>query len=252
MSGQETVLELEGVNFGYGGAPAITDASIRVLRGDFIGIIGPNGAGKTTLVKIMLGLLKPESGKVRIFGKEGLAGNGRIGYVPQRTGGLDKDFPATVLEVAMMGLVPGKGMFNRFNAEDMKKAEECLGQVGMLGYKDRRIGDLSGGQQQKAFIARAMAGDPEMLILDEPTVGVDAESQEAFYSILRRLNKRGMTIILISHDTGAISRNVRRVACVNRNVVMHEASDAFGTGMSCAYDPAEMKGLEHRHGGKHD
>lgn len=248
--GTETMLELRGVSFSYGGTPVLEDAAFKLERGDFAGMIGPNGSGKTTLVKLVLGLVPPDRGGIKLFGKDirEFREWHRIGYVPQKATSFDQNFPATVFEVASMGRFPKAGLARQLSGEDYKAVEKALGVVGMLKLRNRRIGDLSGGQQQRVFIARALAAEPELLILDEPTVGVDAEAQHKFYSLLGMLNKEmGMTLLLISHDVGMVTKKVNKLVCVNVKVTFHDISKGISkAGLSCAYS-AGMELVPHHH-----
>ncbi len=247
---EENVLELEKVNFSYGVAPAIRNASFTLKKGDYLGLIGPNGGGKTTLVKLILGLLEPSSGKILIFGKDisRFDERHRIGYVPQKATNFDPNFPASVYEVASMGRVAKVGLFRQFGSKDRKSVEQALELVGMFDFKDQRIGDLSGGQQQRVFIARALAAESELLILDEPTVGVDKQAQHAFYSLLKRLNKElGMTLILVSHDIEVVSKNANKIICANIAVTTHDVSKGFSAKeLACAYS-ADFRIIPHHH-----
>lgn len=246
----EKILELRNVSFGYNGQPAVKSATFSLEKGDFMGVIGPNGAGKTTLIKLILGLLKPDSGSIMVFGEDisKFRGWPRLGYVPQKATNFDQNFPATVFEVASMGRFQKAGMMRQLSKGDYKAVENALGVVGMLGLRDKRIGDLSGGQQQRVFIARALAGEPELLLLDEPTVGVDAEAQHSFYSLLKKLNKEfGMSLVLISHDVGMVSKYVNKLACVNINVEFHDVSKGVSkSDLVCAY-PEVMAPVPHHH-----
>ncbi|MBI4279874.1 MAG: metal ABC transporter ATP-binding protein [Armatimonadetes bacterium] len=218
------VAELEHVCFDYGGEPVLDHVDLVVRRGDFLGIIGPNGSGKTTLLRVLLGLARPACGHARLFGTDVRAFRDwhRVGYVPQKAVVFESRFPAEVFEVVMSGRCGRAGIARRFGAEDRAAAERALETVGMTAYRRRLIGQLSSGQQQRIFIARALASSPDLLALDEPTVGVDLDAQEQFYSMLRYLNREmGTTLILVSHDIGVIAREVTRLACLNRRLVFH-------------------------------
>jgi zinc transport system ATP-binding protein len=227
---QEKIIELENISFAYGTEPVLRDINLAVSAGDYLGIIGPNGGGKTTLLKIMLGLLKVRSGTVRLFGKDinEFKEWSKIGYVPQKAANFELNFPATVEEIVLMGRTAKKGLFKMLNKEDRRHVSHALSQVGMREYKDRLISDLSGGQQQRVFIARALAGDPEVIFLDEPTVGVDIKTQEEFYKLLEKLNKEyKITLILVSHDIDVITNEVKNVACINQDLIYHGTSKEF-------------------------
>jgi zinc transport system ATP-binding protein len=243
------VLEFDGVSYSYGRSLALQNATFAIERGEFVGMIGPNGAGKTTLIKLALGLLKPDAGSIRLFGKE--MGHfrewSRIGYVPQKATNFDQNFPASVFEVASMGRIPKAGLMRQFSEEDRKAVERALEVAGIGNLRDCRIGDLSGGQQQRVFIARALSAEPELLILDEPTVGVDQKAQHEFYLLLGKLNREiGMTLLLVSHDTGVVAKNAGRIACVNVGVTMHDASKGIDEALLCAYG-SDFGRVPHHH-----
>ena len=245
-----TLVELADVSFSYNQQRAVQDATFSIERGDFAGLIGPNGAGKTTIVKLILGLLKPDSGSIKLFGEDlsQFKDWKRIGYVPQKAIGFDQNFPATVLEVASMGRISKAGMFHPLSQEDNGAVEKALSLVDISPLRNRRIGELSGGHQQRVFIARALAAEPDLIILDEPTVGVDAEVQHSFYELLKKLNKEfGMTLILISHDIGIVSKNVNKLVCVNIKVKMHDVRNGINESeLRCAYTEG-MEQVPHHH-----
>jgi zinc transport system ATP-binding protein len=248
-----SVLELQDVNVTYGGIRALEDVSLTVEHGDFVGLVGPNGSGKSTLIKAVFGLV-PYSGVIKIFGEPlnkavKLKLYSRIGYIPQHIFSQAQSFPATVFEVTLTGKVAQKSLFNGFTKDDYQKAANALTLVGMYELKDRRIGELSGGQLQRVFIARAIVNDPELLILDEPTSGVDAFSQAQFYSILEELNKkRKITIILATHDIAAISKLSNKIACINRKMSLSCDIEEFlhGEQVSKLYD-YPTKVIDHHH-----
>lgn len=226
----ENIVEADAVSFSYGGRRVLEGASLAVHRGDYLALVGGNGSGKTTLLKIMLGLLKPERGSVRLFGQDiGAFRDWRkIGYVPQKATAFDANFPATVEEVVLMGRYGQRGLFRRMTAEDKKKAAEAIRLVGMERYGSALIGDLSGGQEQRVFIARALAGEPEVLFLDEPTVGVEQGVRAEFYALLRKLNEElGLTIVLVTHDIESVAHEAMHVACLDRKIFFHESVDEY-------------------------
>ncbi|WP_336000835.1 metal ABC transporter ATP-binding protein [Halorientalis halophila] len=214
-----TVLDLDGVTFGYGPTPAVEDVSVSVSDGEFLGVVGPNGSGKSTLLALMLGLREPDAGSVRLFGEpaHSFSDGTRVGYVAQDVRESATDMPITVREVVLMGRYPHVG-FGRLRERDRTATREALERVGIADLADRRIGRLSGGQRQRAFIARALAGDADLLALDEPAVGVDAESREAFYDLLSALHADGLTVVLVDHDLGVVSERAETVACLNRRL----------------------------------
>ncbi len=219
---REIIVSVENLSFSYDGkTDAITDVSISVRKGDYLGLIGPNGGGKTTLLKLILRILRPERGTIQLFLKDICRFKQweRIGYVSQRAIDFDSLFPVTVGEVVLMGRYARRGLLRSVKNEDREKAHEALVRVGMEDYKDRRVSDLSGGQKQRVFLARALASDPDLIVLDEPTTGVDEETQAQFYKLLVKLNKeQGMTLILISHDLERIAEEASCVAVIDRTL----------------------------------
>ncbi|WP_425606703.1 metal ABC transporter ATP-binding protein [Natrinema marinum] len=223
----ETVIDVSDVTFGYTAAPVIEDVSLTIDPGEYVAIVGPNGSGKSTLMQLMLGLLEPDAGRARLFGERAdRFDNGeRVGYVAQHASAA-KEMPITVREVVKMGRFPHVG-FGRLSEEDWAIVDDALATVGMTAFADRRVTQLSGGQRQRAFIARALAGEADLLVLDEPTVGVDAESVDAFYDLLAELNAGGITVLLIEHDLGAVVEHADRVVCLNREVYFDGPTDEF-------------------------
>jgi zinc transport system ATP-binding protein len=245
------LVALEHVCFRYGGEAVLHEVNLEIQAGDFLGIIGPNGAGKTTLLRIMLGLARSECGHVRLFGQDIRAFRDwhRIGYVPQKAVAFESRFPASVFEVVLSGRSGLAGLARRFSAADREAARSALETVGMAEYRGRLIGRLSSGQQQRVFIARALASRPALLVLDEPTVGVDVEAQEQFYGLLRRLNREhGTTLVLVSHDVGVIAAEVTRLACLNRTLVFHGSpQEAIRTGAIARMYRDDSLLVTHRH-----
>jgi zinc transport system ATP-binding protein len=221
----KSIVSIDHVSFGYvGGANVLEDVSLSVAQGEYLGLIGPNGGGKSTLAKIMLGLLTPSSGSVSLFGHslDEFRDWHRIGYVPQKPSDSLNAFPATVLEVVLMGRIATRGLFRRFTAEDYEHATGALKTVGITDLAQRQIGELSGGQQQRVFIARALVGHPDLIVLDEPTVGVESKIRDDFYKLLRALHQdHHHTLILISHDLGCVEREVSRMVEVNQTLGVH-------------------------------
>ena len=223
-----SIVSVEDVTFAYGEQVAVEDITLSIEDGDFLGLIGPNGSGKTTLLHLMLGLLEPDSGTIELFGEpiEAFDEGERIGYVSQRSTDRGNSMPVTVREVVTMGRYAHAGR-SRLSADDHDIVEEALETVEITELADRRIDQLSGGQRQRAFIARALASEADLLALDEPTVGVDADSRERFYGLLDELNRREITIILIEHDIDVLTKHVNRVACINRELYHHGDTVAF-------------------------
>jgi zinc transport system ATP-binding protein len=227
---KDPLLTVENVSFRYDGLQVIEDVSFSVFPGDFLALIGPNGSGKTTLIRIILGILKPTRGRVVFMGEEmgHFSQWQRIGYVPQKATHKDPYFPASVREVVAMGLLSRKRFPRFLNRRDEASIDRALELVDMKDLKGRRIGELSGGQQQRAFIARAIVNRPNALFLDEPTAGVDAETQAHFYDMLAGLNqKEGLTIVLITHDIGVITKHINKVACLNQRLFFHGSHEEF-------------------------
>ncbi|MFC4543543.1 metal ABC transporter ATP-binding protein [Halosolutus amylolyticus] len=222
------VVTIDDVTFAYGEQPAVRDVSLIVEEGDFLGLIGPNGSGKTTLLHLMLGLQRPDSGSIELFGEpvtEFDEGE-RIGYVSQQATSRGGTMPVTVREVVTMGRFAHAG-HGRLTDEDRAIVDDALETVGITELADRRVNQLSGGQRQRAYIARALASEADLLALDEPTVGVDAESRDAFYQLLESLNESGITIILIEHDIGVVTDRANRIACINTELYHHGDTESF-------------------------
>jgi len=241
------IIEVQGVWFSYNGNQVLKAVDLTVYRGDFLAVIGPNGGGKTTLLKLMLGLLDPDRGTVRVFGRQPREVVWRIGYVPQNIG-VNKTFPIFVKDVVLMGRMRGGGGWRPFSRKDQETARSALEHMGMWDHRNRHMGELSGGQQQRVLAARALVSDPEILFLDEPTASVDTKGQSDFYSHLKELN-RTVTIVVVSHDIMVLSSYVRSVACVNRELVCHDAPEITADMLEMAYHcPVELvaHGLPHR------
>ena len=213
------------------GVVALDKINLEIFDKDLIGLIGPNGAGKSTLLSVVLGLIKPTRGTVRLFGDPVSPENlRRVGYVPQKAQAMDVNFPATVFEIVLMGRIPQVGMVHRLHRKDREKVGQVLQTLAISDLKDRKIGQLSGGQQQRVFVAKAVVGDPKLLILDEPTSGVDAQSKNEFYTMLEKLNRdMGITIILSSHDIATVTKLANRVACINTSLFFCGSTSEFAS-----------------------
>jgi zinc transport system ATP-binding protein len=222
---REEVIRFERVDFSIGGIRVLQNVRFSVRRGEFLYVIGPNGGGKTTILKLILGLLAPESGSIRVFGAAASRSSSRIGYLPQYQH-FDPKFPVTVMDVVMMGRLRGgiKPVFSRNDREAGAGALEALGLADLAG---RPYYALSGGQRQRALVARALVNEPEMLLLDEPTSNVDVSIEEILFDLLDRLN-RTMTILLVTHDYGVVPCRVGRVVCVNQTVAVHPTRKLTG------------------------
>lgn len=212
----DSIIRCEHVSFHYGTDTVLHDISFDLKRGDYVGMVGSNGSGKTTLLKIILGLLSPSEGNVHLFGipREEFRDWEKIGYVPQNVFRGDLNFPATVQEVVESGCV-------KAGHREGDAALATLRRAGIEHLMKKRIGELSGGERQRVFIARALVSSPELLILDEPTTGIDADTEEKFYAFLAELNHSGITIILVSHDLEVVGRQVKTVLCLNRSLVCY-------------------------------
>ncbi len=242
------VIEVEDVWVRLRGHTVLEEVNVAVYPDDFYAIIGPNGGGKTTLLRVILGLLRPTRGTVRILGETGGAARRKIGYVPQfRT--FDFEYPITVREMVLSGRLGHITRIpRRYDEEDHTRAQEALETMGIAGLADRQIRNLSGGEQQRAIIARALVGDPKVLLLDEPTVYVDAPTAAQFYHILDWL-RRQMAIVLVTHDIGVIPEHVTRVACLNRRLYTHDTNEITADMIEAAYHcPVDLiaHGLPHR------
>jgi zinc transport system ATP-binding protein len=219
-----SVVKLEDVWVSYHETLALKGVDMEIEDGEFLGLIGPNGSGKTTLIRVILGLVKPDRGKVEVFGvpPDSLgAKHHLIGYVPQRSQG-DWSFPVSVIDVVMMGRYGRIGLFKRPSAADRDVAMQALVDVQMQDLARRQLAELSGGQQQRVLIARALATEPKLLLLDEPAAGVDAYGEERFYELLKGLKEQqGLTIVIVTHDIAVVSAHVEKLACLNQTLYTH-------------------------------
>lgn len=226
----ENIVEVKNVSFAYGKVPILTNVNLNIHRGDYLGVVGPNGGGKTTLIKLILGLLKPGTGSITMFGENQAEFRDwtKIGYVAQKVTHIDEVFPVTVKEIAAMGRYGHAGLLHNLTPKDNQVINWALEQVDLVSIKDQLIGNLSGGQQQRTFIARALAQQPEIIFLDEPTAGVDSEAQEQFYKLLKKLNQElEITLVLISHDVDVLTEEATEVVCINRGVVFYGLANEF-------------------------
>lgn len=229
----EIILEVNHVCAGYEGKEILHDASLNVYKNDFLGIIGPNGGGKTTLVKVMLGLLHPNSGTVKFFRDEQEVKSLRTGYLPQYNT-FDKKFPISVRDVLLSGLHSEHRVISHFGRNDKERAAEMLETLELDDYANHAIGELSGGQRQRVLLGRALICQPEVLILDEPSTYIDIPNREKLYELLGKINKL-CAIILVSHDIGTVLRSVRNIACVNNLVYYHPASEVKQESLEAAF-----------------
>ncbi|MDX1296589.1 MAG: metal ABC transporter ATP-binding protein [Sulfurimonadaceae bacterium] len=237
------VFEAKGVQYRVHGNAILKNINLLIKRGTYAAIIGPNGGGKTTLVRLLLGLEKISGGEIKLFGKPQKQFDAwhKIGYVPQRVSLVDQQFPATVYEVVKMGRVARRGLFKRERPEDVEAVESAMAKMAVSDLRDRLVGELSGGQRQRVMIARALASEPEVLILDEPNTGVDAHSQSRFYELLRKLNQEeALTIIFITHDVGVIAGDIQSLFFVNQTML---SSDTPAEVLSCS-TMSELYGID--------
>jgi zinc transport system ATP-binding protein len=255
--GTENVIDIDHVSFRYEDRNVLEDVHFSIPKGAFVGLVGPNGSGKSTLLKCILGILRPKEGNIRLFGTDirKFKEWNRIGYVSQKANSFNSGFPASVFEVVAMGLVSKVGYFRFLTKEDKKLVRNAIEDVGLLDYIHANIGELSGGQQQRVFIARALVSSPDLLILDEPTVGVDASNVQSFYELLDTLHlKHGITLLLVTHDIGTITDKVSHVACLNKFLYFHGETDAFNErkdkDLSFFYGH-HVQMLEHNHEHEH-
>ena len=229
----DPIVQITDLDFAYNGQRVLENVNLTVREGDFIAMIGPNGGGKTTLLKLMLGLLKPGQGEIRVMGRRPSRVSHQIGYVPQDVN-INRRFPITAMDVVLMGkLAPGR-RWSKNNAQDRRDAMEALDRIDMAGFADRRIGELSGGQRQRVFIARALVTGPRLLLLDEPTASIDSRGQTDFYQLLKRLNGE-ISIVVVSHDLLVVSTYVKSVACVNRRLHYHQQAEITGDMLEAMY-----------------
>lgn len=226
------IVELENVSFSYGDTPVLSHVNLSIDSHDFVGIIGPNGGGKTTLLKLLMGFLKPTSGQIKIFGNTPQTAKQQIAYVPQ-TQKFDREFPISVFELVLSGRLSKLPWYGKFSIKDKEIANEALEQVHLTNFQNRPIGTLSGGQAQRALIARALASNPQLLLLDEPTANVDPQAEADIYEILHHL-KNKMTILMVTHNLNTAIEQVQKVMLVQNTVIMlkpEEVCQHFAMGL---------------------
>lgn len=240
----DPVISLEHVSFSYGAIPAVQDANLLVERGEFLGIVGPNAGGKSTLLKLILGLLEPQRGRVRVLGRTPTTARRFIGYVPQYPA-FARDFPISVEQTVLLGRLGKTPAWGGYRRADRDAAHQALAEIEAEDLATRPIASLSGGQLQRVMLARALVSEPEILILDEPTANIDLRLEGDIFDRLRVLNQR-MTILVVSHDVGFISSYVSRVACLNRTLVCHHTDAINGEVIQNLYGE-EVRMVAHRH-----
>jgi ABC-type Mn2+/Zn2+ transport system ATPase subunit len=241
MAGDKPIIELDHVTVRYPFHVALEDVTLHVPAGRFLAIVGPNGAGKTTLLKVVLGVVRPTEGEVRVFGRHPWKmgeERRRMGYVPQVMT-VDLTFPVRAREVVMMGRYGRIGLARRPSVKDREAAARAMDRVGVSHLAGEPLARLSGGQRQRVFVARALANDPELLLLDEPTTGVDIATTESFYELLKRLQSDGMTILVVSHDVGVVAKYADWVACISQRMALHGRPEEMKSGavLACMYGP---------------
>ncbi len=246
------IFDVKNLNFSVRGQKILSDISLEIFNGEYVAIIGPNGGGKTTLIRMLLGLDVPTDGKIKLYGKKikNFKEWHKIGYVPQRASLVDENFPATVEDIVKMGRTSKRSFFKGMSEEDKNAVKDAMTKMDVLDLKDKMVGTLSGGQRQRVMIARALASNPEILILDEPNTGVDMVSQKNFYALLAKLNKEeNITIVFITHDIGVIADDIQRLFTINQKATI--CNNPKET-LSCE-DMSELYGIEahlihnHRH-----
>lgn len=227
---EDSVISLQNIYFKYENKDVLKDVNLNIQRGSFMGLVGPNGGGKTTLIQLILGLLTPDKGSIELLHEpiHTFKDWSHIGFVSQKSSSFNKGFPATVFEVVAMGLTAKIGYFKFLKKRHKARILHAIQQVGMETFTYQNIGNLSGGQQQRVFIARALVSEPELLILDEPTVGVDFENVKRFYELLHQLNtEQNITLLLVTHDTGAMTEYATDVACLNQTLHFHGKAEEY-------------------------
>ena len=241
---EERIIGLDHVSFGYGEQMVVEDVDLSIHPLDYVCIIGPNGGGKTTLLKLILGLISPTQGTVRLFGKRPEESRSRLGYIPQNPH-VDPLFPARALDVVLMGRLGGHSLVGPYRRADKEASRQALAKVGMADFCNRPFSALSGGQRQRVLIARALAAEPELLLMDEPTANLDRSAEREFYDLLGEFNQR-LTIVMVSHDLGFVSQFVKTVVCVRRTVVVHPTSEITGEVVNALYG-MDVRLVRHDH-----
>ncbi len=241
---EKKALTLNGLGFAYGSQWVIRNATFSVREREFVSIVGPNGSGKSTLVKLALGLLNPTKGTIKVLGTSPERARPRIGYMPQHAN-VDPLFPATAMDVVLMGRLKASTFAGPYGRVDRDAAREALNLVGLLDAARKPYSDLSGGQRQRVLIARALATEPELLLMDEPTAGLDAWAETHLYDLLQELN-RTKTVIIVSHDIGMVSKKVDSVICVSCDAEIHPTSELTGEMINKLYG-GDMKMVRHDH-----
>lgn len=245
-SGQngQNVIEIQDLSFSYGGPKVLDGINLEVPKGEFLGIVGPNAGGKSTLLKLLLGLIHPQRGSIRVFGRTPERARKRMGYVPQYPS-FSRDFPITVEQVVLTGRLGCSHGFGGYGANDRQSAQRVMQETEVTDLAQRQIDTLSGGQVQRVLLARALVSDPEILILDEPTANIDMRVENEIFDLLKGLNHR-MTILVVSHDVAFISKYVHRVACLNKTLLCHQTEDIDGKTIQSLYGE-DVRMVAHSH-----
>lgn len=241
---ESTAIELQQLSFSYGGAKVLEQISLQVPHGEFLGIVGPNAGGKSTLLKLLLGLIQPQAGEIRVLGKSPQLARKRLGYVPQYPA-FARDFPVTAEQVVRMGRLGTGKLLGGYSRRDREIANRVMAETETLDLARRRIDTLSGGQLQRILVARALASEPSILLLDEPTANIDMRVENEIFDLLKLLNER-MTILVVSHDIAFISGYVHRVACLNRTLICHKTEDIDGLKIQELYGE-DVRMVAHHH-----
>ena len=226
----EIIVDIKNLDFSYGKNKVLDGVNFQIRKGEYVGIVGANGSAKSTLLKLILGLLKPDRGRIELFGTDVKRFNdwSRVGYLSQQVRNFNLTFPATVEEIVGAGMYSKMGFFKRITPNIKEKIDNVLLAVNMQDYKHRLIGNLSGGQQQRVFIARLLINDPEIIFMDEPLVGIDSKSQDNFYILMDKFNKElGITLVMVSHDIGVITNRVNKLACISEGKVFLHNPKSF-------------------------
>ena len=239
-----SAIEVDDLWFAYDSQPIFEGVSFRVGPRQFACMVGPNGGGKTTLLKLLLGLLTPDRGTVRLLGTAAGRARSDVGYVPQHMQ-FDPKFPVSVLDVALMGRLGKSRLLGPYSGADRRAVRQALDEVGLADQAARSFASLSGGQRQRVLIARCLASQPRLLLLDEPTSNLDAKAEGEFYDLLKRLNDR-LAIVLVSHDVGFVSQAVDTVICVNHNVSVHPTAELTGQSIAELY-AQDIRLVRHDH-----
>jgi zinc transport system ATP-binding protein len=241
---ESPAIELNQVSFSYGGAKVLEQISLEVPHGEFLGIVGPNAGGKSTLLKLVLGLIQPQAGKITVLGRSPQRARKRLGYVPQYPA-FARDFPVTAEQVVQMGRLGAGKLLGGYSRRDREIASRVMAETETTNLAGRRIDTLSGGQLQRILVARALASEPGILLLDEPTANIDMRVENEIFDLLKLLNDR-MTILVVSHDIAFISGYVHRVACLNRTLICHKTEDIDGHTIQELYGE-DVRMVAHHH-----